>query len=928
MEIKDYLKKLREEKNVSQQSLADRLHISRSVVAKWETGIQVPQREYLVMIADFFEIDFNEFLKNIDLQTNQEKRKIFKKRNIAIIASSCLSILLIILFVNILKSNNTKELYLSDYLDEMNIYSIYVIDNETNEKYQLEGENKQEYTNAYYDIFDSIYNLSIEAYKKYNENEKYDDLYTLVFEDNNLNTLKINSSYFSFNEEMYNLKSVNEMNILNESIDKILDSSTRANIIFELDKSSEFYIVKGIKKEFKKLVIPDTFMEKPVRVISKEAFKNNNSLTTISLPNTINKIEEEAFFSCVNLFKIEFSNSLEIIEDYAFRRCSNLKEVVIPDSVKIIGKGIFDECIKIEKITIPFIGSEKDNDSNAFLSYLFDGYSYEQNDLKVPESLKILYLTKLEEIRSYCFYKCKYIKEIYLPSTITYIGEYAFSECSSINILYFDEIVNDLEIDNHAFLKSRIRDVYWNGDFDTWMNIDFNSNASNPNECSSNFYIKVNGSFVSPSEVFIKKDVKRIKPFVFYKLDISKVIFEEGSTLEIIDNLSFAFSYIREITIPKSVKEIDISAFNSCKLLSKVEFEEDSQIEKIGAWCFDSSGIKEIKIPDSVQYLGSNMFKGVNEITYISLPFLGNKLEDNNDAYYLFDDEIIIDTIEITRQEILPDECFSSFENIRNVIIGSGVKKIGKSAFQTCDSIETVILGENVIEIGDYAFSSCYNLAVVCNLSDLNIEYNQDAYNYGGLGLRALWIGDDIEKMPNIIYDETGEFKFICVEDVYYLVSVNDKENIVLPDYINGQSYHLNDYLFTTCDSLVSITFGKGVLSVGKFCFFLCDNLKEVKFNEGLKEIGEGAFNQCHSLEVVEFPKSIVSIGDEVFYFCDKLKEVYIHKGVINMGKHIFSSSIHIEKIYVCEESEPSTWNSEWDRWEDDLVIWGYDCDN
>lgn len=38
MEFKDKLKKLRTEKGISQQALADAIHISRSAVAKWENG--------------------------------------------------------------------------------------------------------------------------------------------------------------------------------------------------------------------------------------------------------------------------------------------------------------------------------------------------------------------------------------------------------------------------------------------------------------------------------------------------------------------------------------------------------------------------------------------------------------------------------------------------------------------------------------------------------------------------------------------------------------------------------------------------------------------------------------------------------------------------------------------------------------------------
>ena len=42
MELKEKLKKLRTERNISQQALADAIFVSRSAVAKWEAGLGIP----------------------------------------------------------------------------------------------------------------------------------------------------------------------------------------------------------------------------------------------------------------------------------------------------------------------------------------------------------------------------------------------------------------------------------------------------------------------------------------------------------------------------------------------------------------------------------------------------------------------------------------------------------------------------------------------------------------------------------------------------------------------------------------------------------------------------------------------------------------------------------------------------------------------
>ena len=48
MELKEKLKKARDEKKLSQQALADAIFVSRSAVAKWEAGLGVPCAESML----------------------------------------------------------------------------------------------------------------------------------------------------------------------------------------------------------------------------------------------------------------------------------------------------------------------------------------------------------------------------------------------------------------------------------------------------------------------------------------------------------------------------------------------------------------------------------------------------------------------------------------------------------------------------------------------------------------------------------------------------------------------------------------------------------------------------------------------------------------------------------------------------------------
>lgn len=58
----DTLRKLRVEKGLSQQGLADKLYVTRSTVARWETGSRLPDAVMISRLADVLGVDVNMLL--------------------------------------------------------------------------------------------------------------------------------------------------------------------------------------------------------------------------------------------------------------------------------------------------------------------------------------------------------------------------------------------------------------------------------------------------------------------------------------------------------------------------------------------------------------------------------------------------------------------------------------------------------------------------------------------------------------------------------------------------------------------------------------------------------------------------------------------------------------------------------------------------
>ena len=85
MPFKDMLKRLREERGLSQDELARLTQLSKSTISMYENGNREPKFETLEVIADFFNVDMNTLLdKKLPIMalTQQEETHIKKYRQL------------------------------------------------------------------------------------------------------------------------------------------------------------------------------------------------------------------------------------------------------------------------------------------------------------------------------------------------------------------------------------------------------------------------------------------------------------------------------------------------------------------------------------------------------------------------------------------------------------------------------------------------------------------------------------------------------------------------------------------------------------------------------------------------------------------------------------------------------------------------------
>ena len=126
------------------------------------------------------------------------------------------------------------------------------------------------------------------------------------------------------------------------------NNSGAQNIVYAYDSETDRYFVKdGTRYNGTKVVIPSTYDDgvhgiKRVSKVLKEAFKNNNKIEEVYLPDNVSFIGESAFSGCINLKLVQMMGVSYIDSDpakkYSFFGCDNLESVIVNDKFVFCNK--------------------------------------------------------------------------------------------------------------------------------------------------------------------------------------------------------------------------------------------------------------------------------------------------------------------------------------------------------------------------------------------------------------------------------------------------------------------------------------------------------------------------------------------------------------------------------------------------------------
>ena len=295
-----------------------------------------------------------------------------------------------------------------------------------------------------------------------------------------------------------------------------------------------------------------------VTYINGNSFGDLEKLKQVVIPEGVTEIGESSFSECSSLMSIVLPDSVTKISNEAFYGCAALRSIKFSDAIKYIGDSAFFGC-GLTSVIIP--KKLKTINSSVFEQCV---------------DLESVYIhDKLKVIEPAAFRECEGIVTINFPDSITEIGYEAFKSCMNIRNIVLPKGITRVEPETFSgclLLNTVV------------------------------FHDNINA--ISDSAFSECKELREAK---------------FPDSIESIANIAFFGCGFESITLPRKLKTINESVFESCVDLQSVYIHDKLRVIGVAAFR-DCDSLTTINIPESVSLIESSAFSGCSMLEKISIP--------------------------------------------------------------------------------------------------------------------------------------------------------------------------------------------------------------------------------------------------------------------------------------------------------------------
>ena len=168
------------------------------------------------------------------------------------------------------------------------------------------------------------------------------------------------------------------------------------------------------------------------------AFEYCTGLTSVTIGNSVTSIGGFAFSGCSGLTSITIPDSVTSIGSYAFYCCTGLTSVTIGNSATSIGIGVFAGCSGLTSIVVEEGNPVYHSDGNCLIETASKTLVVGCKTSVIPDDGSVT------SIGDYAFSYCTSLTSITIPDSVTSIGEGAFLFCTGLTSITIPDSVTSI----------------------------------------------------------------------------------------------------------------------------------------------------------------------------------------------------------------------------------------------------------------------------------------------------------------------------------------------------------------------------------------------------------------------------------------------------------------------------------------------------
>ncbi len=180
--------------------------------------------------------------------------------------------------------------------------------------------------------------------------------------------------------------------------------------------------------------IPSKIRGYAVTVLGGFSFAGCNTLTSVTIPDSVTTLEGEVFQECKNLSRVIMGNGVKSIGRYAFLNCP-IQNYTVYDNAKYIGNKTNPYAVLLKATSEKITSCKVHKDTKVILDNSFWGCK-SLTDITIPNGV-----TNIGEA---AFAYCDSLTEVPIPSSVTIMGDCVFHDCRSLRSITIPDGVTEL----------------------------------------------------------------------------------------------------------------------------------------------------------------------------------------------------------------------------------------------------------------------------------------------------------------------------------------------------------------------------------------------------------------------------------------------------------------------------------------------------